>query len=351
MVDKSKVVSLPTRRKLEAEAAQWFVRLDRGDLDPAEQAEFDSWYASSAGAREAFSSMEELWQKDLGQLTSDLPGVQAANDTLHEDPAAGTKRTGYFLQGAIAASLVAAVALGTFLAQRQPDQSQATYLTSASEQQRVALPDGSEVILNTSSRIATRFDQNARRIELASGEAHFIVAKDAARPFIVTTPSGTATAVGTEFSVRVNAAAVDVLVTEGRVAVAASQRDGSSGSEPDRVQLVAGQSVTMPIQAATIAVKSLSAQSLEREIDWQDGTLSFRGEPLQEVVDSIERHSDLQIEIEGESLKSEPIVASYKIGEVEPLLEALDVAAGIDSRWIGANRVRIFRRAELQAAD
>lgn len=352
MMDTRKIISLPTRRKIESEAVQWFVRLDRGEVTPVEQAEFERWYACSIEARDAFQAVQQLWQADLGLLAG-ASSRQAADNDIYEHSQAVEQKSRFLpRQAAIAASLFLAVAMGTLAVQHKASESEvsrSTYLTGATEQQRITLPDGSMVIVNTSSRFATVFDDKARRVEFAAGEAHFVVAKDAGRPFIVTTPSGTATAIGTEFSVRVSDSGVDVLVTEGRVAVAKKKGSNSFGRASRTVEVVAGQTVSMPMQPAALAVKSLSPDSLERQIDWQDGTLSFRGEPLAEVVASIERHSNLQIEIEGEELGSERIYASYRIGEVEPLREALEIAAGIESQWIGANKLRIFRRQAQQS--
>jgi transmembrane sensor len=52
-----------------------------------------------------------------------------------------------------------------------------------------------------------------------SGEAHFFVEKDPQRPFVVNAAGIDVRAVGTAFNVRIDPAAVEVLVTEGRVRV------------------------------------------------------------------------------------------------------------------------------------
>ena len=56
-------------------------------------------------------------------------------------------------------------------------------------------------------------------MQLVRGEAHFVVAADASRPFVVSAGAVSVRAVGTEFVVRYSAREIGVLVTEGRVAV------------------------------------------------------------------------------------------------------------------------------------
>lgn len=94
---------------------------------------------------------------------------------------------------------------------------------SVSRPEHRALPDGSWVDLNVGADIAVEFTAGgagARRVVLRRGEAHFTVAKDAARPFVVEAGGVAVRAVGTAFSVQRGGAGVEVLVTEGRVAVA-----------------------------------------------------------------------------------------------------------------------------------
>ena len=83
---------------------------------------------------------------------------------------------------------------------------------------KITLADGSIVTLNTASRIETRMNGQERTVRLLEGEAFFEVAHDATRPFRVYAGDGMTVAVGTAFSVRLNKNAVEVVVSEGKVA-------------------------------------------------------------------------------------------------------------------------------------
>jgi len=82
--------------------------------------------------------------------------------------------------------------------------------------ERQTLPDGSVVELKDDSKIYVAFTPGFRRVALVSGEAHFKVAKNKERPFIVVIGNVEVRAVGTAFSVQRGDASVEVLVTEAR---------------------------------------------------------------------------------------------------------------------------------------
>ena len=82
--------------------------------------------------------------------------------------------------------LAAALALGSFLgwhALRPP--ATIHYTTTVAGYERARLDDGSTLELNAASAVRVQFTPAERRVQLESGEAHFAVAHDTARPFIV----------------------------------------------------------------------------------------------------------------------------------------------------------------------
>ena len=98
------------------------------------------------------------------------------------------------------------------------------YETRIGEQNSITLVDGSVIQLNTDSHIQVNYEKNQRSIVLMAGEAHFEVAKDPSRPFVVKAGDGMVRAVGTAFTVRINPEALKVIVTEGKVALAAATK-------------------------------------------------------------------------------------------------------------------------------
>src|SRR5690606_12218051 len=71
----------------------------------------------------------------------------------------------------------------------------------AGEVTRVALEDGSTIVLNSNTAVRVRYRSGRRDIQLVRGEATFQVRHDPVRPFIVRAGEVQARAVGTEVAV------------------------------------------------------------------------------------------------------------------------------------------------------
>ncbi|OZI68627.1 FecR domain-containing protein [Bordetella genomosp. 1] len=98
----------------------------------------------------------------------------------------------------------------------------ADYHTAVGRRQRIALPDGGEVVLNTDSAVNVRFDAQHRLLQMVRGE--MLVTTGAhppasAPPFLVETAQGVLRALGTRFSVRQYDDACELSVLDGAVEV------------------------------------------------------------------------------------------------------------------------------------
>lgn len=160
-----------------------------------------------------------------------------------------------------------------------------------------ALTDGSRAELRAGARIEADFGPTVRRVTLLEGEAYFAVAKDPARPFIVVARGVEVRAVGTEFSVDLTAGRVEVIVTEGRVAVGrsattvAAPRALASLGTGERV--VVDSAVSVPPH-----VGKISAIEVATEHAWRVPRLELAGTPLGEVVASFNRHGSVRLALD-----------------------------------------------------
>jgi transmembrane sensor len=182
------------------------------------------------------------------------------------------------------------------------------------------LPDGSIVELKPGAVITVDYQPDARRVSLERGEAFFQVAK-AAVPFVVSARAVGVRAVGTAFSVQVGARVVEVLVTEGTVAVgdisgptnspaarkARLRRQDDAATEPagerrangaidleDRRALfvAAGSHALVDPQAEAPVVSTLPAAEIANRLAWRKKRLEFTDTPLSVAVDLFNRHSN-----------------------------------------------------------
>lgn len=204
---------------------------------------------------------------------------------------------------------------------------------SVSRPERTILPDGSIVEQKAGTEITVSFQAGSpgtRHITLHRGEAHFEVAKDPARTFVVEARGVRVRAVGTAFSVGVGESSIDTLVTEGTVAVdpAPDHRPAPGGaSAPDAaILLQAGQRVVVdtskPVVAAA-AVIPASADDISRILAWRVPRLEFNETPLWEVVSLLNQHSGSRISLAHPHLGRLEISGVLRADNIDPLLQML----------------------------
>ena len=132
-----------------------------------------------------------------------------------------------------------------------------TFETAVGDYEMLVLSDASIIELNADTRISTRYSRRFRQIVLERGEAHFSVVYDATRPLNVHSEAVTATALGTEFSVRRHdATAAAVMVERGRVRVTALTGTSTVLKPGDAAFIKGSNIVTRQLSAAELACKS-----------------------------------------------------------------------------------------------
>ncbi len=210
-----------------------------------------------------------------------------------------------------------------FISQRPAAPPPALAHAEPAYRQRV-LDDGTLVELNRGARIAAAFTAAERRVRLEHGEALFTVAKNPARPFVVEAAGVTVRAIGTAFNVRIAAAGVDVLVTEGRVQL---ERPTAPLAAPPLLD--AGQRVTIPFAGPPPPAAAVSREEIERALGWQPRLLEFVSTPLAEVAAEFNRRNRVQLVIADEALRALPIGASFRSDNLDGFVRLLEASFGI----------------------
>ncbi len=156
------------------------------------------------------------------------------------------------------------------------------YETSIGSVSTVDLPDGSQITLNTESRVLVTFTEHQRIVRLELGEIHIEVAHDPSRPLNVVAGGRSVQAVGTSFSVRIDPSQrVEVMVDEGRVQVgvreplAADFRSVERSGDIDREVLFVAQSERVVLNGGDERVEVLDAEDIEVHLSWRNGDLIF----------------------------------------------------------------------------
>ena len=194
-----------------------------------------------------------------------------------------------------------------------------SYATDASGIENVTLADSSVVELNASSRVEVALTDRLRTVRLVEGEAHFQVAKDQSRPFLVEVGEVTVRAVGTAFNVRHSDEGVEVLVTEGLVELISGQGSGKVS------RLGAGALAWVKRGAGELvpAVRSVDVEEMARMLAWKGVRLKFEEVTLEEAIARFNEANALQVVIADESLKSRRIGGSFLAADLEGFLRLL----------------------------
>lgn len=313
---------------IEATAAAWLAQRD-DTFTPAQAAEFARWRSADVRHEGAVLKLDGAWSalqalREYRPLSARHPD----RDALHAaaPSARGPRRPWHVAAAMLAASLV--LAGGVWFAARDRVQAPLppTYATTVDGYERVALADGSTLELNAASEVRVHFSPGERRVRLARGEAHFTVARDPARPFVVEAGGIAVRAVGTAFNVRLDERAVEVLVTEGRVAVAAPAEHRRPVPASPAAELTANERVVVAHTdgpAARPEVVRVDPGTLRAALAWQERRLVFSNTPLAEALAQFNRRNRLQLELADADLATLPIGGSFRAENVDAFVRLL----------------------------
>lgn len=349
---------------IKEQAASWLVRIDGGKLNSDETAEFQEWLGRSQFHRQYIEKLALNWDsmaglQELAELfpfpESEMPGKNSQPKTSITFPhffSGGLVSLRYRIVLSCSATALCLVAMIAFITQ-QPHQK--NFITAIGEQAIHELEDGSQISLNTNSRIEVDYTGDLRVIHLLQGEASFDVAKNPERPFVVYAGEGMVWAVGTAFNVRYTSDVVDVTVTEGIVKVYAEQQSltvplkSNGGSETKFIEreafVDAGQSVTY---SDTIRSHEPAEPAvLEQKLAWQQGRLVFKGETLEEALTEISRYTDKELIIVDAQVKDIQIGGYFKTSDIDGLLATLSKGFDIEVSRPDSNHIYFSSKNRL----
>ncbi|NQY33731.1 MAG: FecR domain-containing protein [Alteromonadaceae bacterium] len=361
------IIEFPDQKVIEQEAIDWIIKLDGDEpLTKQEHSQFKAWLARSPAHIKELNNLNEFWQDNV--LTELMVPLTCA--AAHRKQSLfsslknwfGANARWQFAFSATAVVFTASLLLATLFSTNEQFASNGLYLTGIGKLNHTVLADGTVMHMNTDSQVEVAFNDNYRNIRIIRGEAHFEVAKNKDYPLRVYAGDGRVEAVGTAFSVYLADEAIDVLVTEGRVAVAAlskQETEMSTTNDSNKKQvdlysgssslalgtLDAGQQVSLDISDGSLQqlenIKQITDSEIKRRLSWQKGLLTFNGESLEQVATEISRFTTVDIEIIDEKLKQLAIGGRFKVGEIEDFFLVLQTNFGISVERLSYNKVRL----------
>lgn len=307
-------------------AAQWLARRDRG-LTPAEQDAYLQWLRSDARRGAAITRLEKTWQA-LDALASWQPehSVRPNPDLL----AVPRRRARWVVPAWLSAAAVLAV--GFFLYQARTVETVPAPPAGpvAPSYERRVLADGSVIEINHGAVVTVDYSDAERSVRLVQGEAHFTVAKDASRPFVVQAGQMRIWALGTVFNVRLEPERVEVLVTEGRVRVDPPMVNGPAVEPP---LLEAGQRAIITLQDAVLqaVVAQVNPEEIAAALAWQPRWLEFTDTPLIEVLVEFNRQGGPRLVLGDPALARLRVGGSFRADNADGFVRLLESGFGVQA--------------------
>ena len=326
-------------RACEAQAAEWVARRDAG-LDEAGGRELARWLEADPAHRTAFEDCAVAWSaldrpRQLGLCTAIELGLERR---------ARRRRHG---RAAFGMGLAAALLVAGLLWQRLVPSSPPVAVATATTTSQI-LPDGSRAELNRGTEIQSDFDGAERRVRLLRGETHFEVRPDKAHPFVVEVGGVEVRAAGTAFAVHYSGGKVEVLVTEGRVALNRTADVAGAPREraPELLMLSVGQRVTLSAQPVTVAtdVHEMTHEDYVGRLGWRHSCLEFSGTPLAEVVKQFNLRNRQKLVIDDRTLEPLQISGIFRGDNVGGFTRLLEGSFGVRPNQEGEWGI-ILRRA------
>ena len=310
--------------EIQAQAAFWVARENSGRIREAERIELREWLARSPAHELEYTLADSLYADEtLIAALRTAPRLAAQCRATPVEGALDRVKRGLAAIAwpkLVAASLciVLCFASARVLFQPKPDApTEDSRLaggmvleTRPGERLLVQLPDGSRVELGGDASAEARFTPAERHFALRRGDAHFDVAHDKSRPFLIQTRRAGVRVVGTRF-----------LISQLRDDTRVDVYDGTVEVRPDRDEtskllLKRGSRVTI---GRDVTLTHFDASD---ENDWRNGWVDEAQISLGELAELVERRSGERIVVD-QGLSQLKISGRFRINRPDEIFDKL----------------------------
>ncbi len=320
--------------EIEETAAKWLARR-YGGFSAEEAAAFGAWRSADPRHAAAVGNIEQAWQVLSAPGRAGQGGIAQARHHARERHRERTRRRR--TEFTILTLAAAALLVFALFPLRWPSSELAPPSRIVQRPDLQTLSDGSTVELNAGAEIEATFTAERRLVTLVRGETLFTVAKDVARPFVVSAGGVEVTAVGTAFTVSYGLKQVDVLVTEGTVSVerrANIQTSQATGTPTDPtnmpVILMAGNRSVVPLVPEIIpTIAPMTPAQISAALAWRERRIEFTRTPLTEAVDLFNRQNDIQLAVADPRTGAFEISGTFWANDPDSFVRLLESAFGM----------------------
>jgi ferric-dicitrate binding protein FerR (iron transport regulator) len=235
-------------------------------------------------------------------------------------------------------------------------------VTQRGTKTKVQLPDGTQVWLNSDSRLTYKGNFNGKLREVSlEGEAYFDVVKNPKRPFIVHTSAINIKVLGTAFNVKSYSqdATIEATLVRGLIQVEKNNDVSASKillrpneklvySKSDNIMSSGTHSspTKVPNTLQRIAISTMPvniADSSRQETSWVYGKLLFNGDSFTTLAEKMERWFNVKIVFNNEKVAGYRFTGVFRNENIDEALQALQLIAPFDY-VIQGNVVNIGRQ-------
>lgn len=298
------MTKVETSKEIDALAALWAARLDRGELTELDQHLLDSWLEGDTRRLGSLARARALLIPVSSTASAGRPPANDADGARQEESVTSIVPRLMSRRRMLQAGTITALAAG-FGGLALLPHGTSSYTTAQGEVRLLPLSDGSVVTLNTDSRIRVSFDDATRTVYLDEGEVLFDVAQNPRRPFLVKAGMAKVQALGTAFSVRrTGETPVEIMVREGTVEVAAPQGRRQSMKVGANMKAVADAS-------GDIFTQAMSNDEMERMLAWREGKIGFSETSLHDAAMEFNRYNKIKIEVGNQTIAAYTVTGMF----------------------------------------
>lgn len=305
---------LPNAKEIRAHAANWLQRRHFSSWNSEDQAALDDWLEESPTHMTAYLRVSAAWE-NAGRLSA-LRTVRRNRQLVFY-----SNRSLSRYVGIAAAALVALYAGRELWPSVQPPIIK-SYATGLGGHETLKLADGSQIELNTDTRLRILITPNQRKVWLDKGEAYFQVHHELNRAFVVQSNAERILDLGTKFTVRRDAKGLQVGVVEGRV-----QFETAAAGVARKISLSAGDVAVSTSGSIAMAKKPMA--ELIKDLGWRNGVLIFENVTLAEAAAEFNRYNAEKVVVVGKDVEHLTIGGKFAQSDVPAFAELAQHVLGL----------------------
>jgi transmembrane sensor len=306
-----------------------------GEMDEAEQTEFEKQFFVSAENKFLVNEMKEQWNLLHNYADNKTPDTRKAWNKLFtrleaeqlipDNAPVKLNYTAKLMRAAAIALLLIAAGSIVYFGLNQKPEAEMVLMQTGNEGNTLikTLTDGSVIYLaqNSSFSFPGNFNQKSRNVEL-SGEAFFDIAPDPGKPFIIETEKAFIEVLGTAFNVKTtNGSNFELIVDRGKVKV-------TPKSDPLRQQLVVAGEKISSTGNNFIKSKRTSADKLM----WYTKRMQFKDETLENIISVLNRNFDAIFVIAGSETGKRRLTVTFNNDSVSTMSELICLTLNLKSQ-------------------